>query len=154
MKIALTLLTLTTLFTGCVDKNGFDNFNFSQERQQWENNQINSKIQDQTQTQGIISAVYLNKVMPELYKGAEYFYVTVYLKNDSEQLSFTLNDQPSTLQEELTNNDNFKAFTNGAKQWNKYYIIGFLEQKGQDVLTLEAKNCNISSSKMVFKKDE
>lgn len=154
MKIALTLLTLTTLFTGCVDKNGFDRFNFSPERQQWENNQINSKIQDASETQGIISAVYLNKVMPKLYNKGEYFYVTVYLKNDSEKLSFTLNEQPSILQEELPDNNDFKAYTNGSKQWNKYYIIGFVEQKGQDTLSMEAKNSSISSNKMVFKKDE
>ena len=154
MKIALTLLTLTTLFTGCVDKNGFDRFNFSLEQQQWENNQVNSKIQDKTEIQGIVSAVYLNKVMPDLYKNAEYFYVTLYLKNESEQLSFTLNGQPSMLQEELPHENSFKKFTKDVKQWNKHYILGFMEQKEQDILSLEAKNDNISSNKMVFKKDE
>lgn len=154
MKIVLSLLTIISLFTACVDKNGFDNFHFTPEQEQWHNNEISSKIQDQTGFQGAISAVYLNKVMPTLYKGGEYFYVTLYLKDATQKISFTLNDQLSIFKEELPSNNEFKTFTNDANKWTKYYIVGFMEQKGIDTLSLEAKNNGISSSKMIFKKDE
>ncbi|WP_304543761.1 hypothetical protein [Sulfurimonas microaerophilic] len=154
MKIIVSSLIVISLFTSCVDKNGFDNFNFTPAQEQWENNQINSRINDDKELQGTVTAVYLNKVMPNLYKEGEYFYISLYLKDDSQEVSFTLNDQPSIYQEKLPNNDEFKKFTNSTNKWNKYYLVGFLEQKGVDTLSLEVKNDKVFSNKMAFKKDE
>lgn len=154
MKIVLTLLTTITLFTGCVDKNGFDNFGFSLQKQQWENNFISSKIEDQEGFQGIISAVYLNKVLPQKYNNNECFYLSIYLKDATQKLTFTLNEQASIVVKEIPNNDEFKEFVQTKKKWTKYYIVEFAEQKENDVLSFIAKNDTLSSSKMIFKKDE
>lgn len=154
MKIVLTLLTIISFFTACVDKNGFDNFGFSLQKQQWENNFISSKIEDQNEFQGTISAVYLNKVIPEKYHNSEYFYLSIYLKDTTQKLSFTLNDEASISVKELENNDEFQSFVQTKKQWTKYYIVEFAEQKENDVLNFKAYNNTLSSNKMVFKKDE
>ncbi|MFT7859591.1 MAG: hypothetical protein ABXS93_01515 [Sulfurimonas sp.] len=154
MKTVLTLITTLTFLTGCVDKNGFDNFNFTPKQEHWENNQVTTKIESETQIDGTISAVYLNKVMPELYKNGEYFYVSLYLKDESVKLSFSLNAQNSLLQEKLKNNEEFQQFDKNTNRWNSYYIVGFAEQKDVESLRLEAKGVNLTSGKMIFKKDE
>lgn len=154
MKTLLTLLTSTILLSGCVDKNGFDNFNFSSQKQQWENNQINSRINYKTQMRGIVSAVYLNKVFPERYHDGEYFYVTFFLKDNTVKLDFLLNAEVATSIEELPNNAEFKNLVNDSREWNKYYIIGFAEQKDQDTLSLKVQNDILASGEMIFKKDE
>jgi hypothetical protein len=154
MKIVLILLTTITFFTGCVDKNGFDNFGFSLQKQQWENNFISSKIEDKNSFQGTISAVYLNKVLPEKYNKNEWFYLSIYLKDTTQKLTFTLNDQPSIVVKEIPNNDEFKEFVQTKKKWTKYYIVEFAEQKENDVLSFIAKNSTLASNKMIFKKNE
>lgn len=156
MKTVTFLIITIILFTSCVDKNGFSNFNFTPQQEQWENNQVNSKIQDQEHTEGMITAVYLNKVMPDLYKGGEYFYLIVYLKDSRKRLSFTLNGQLSILEDELEENDRtlFQNFTKNSGKWNRYYIVGFSEQEDKDTLSLQAKSNVLSSEQMVFKKDE
>ncbi|WP_428737856.1 hypothetical protein [Sulfurimonas sp.] len=154
MKIVLTLLIFITFFTACVDKNGFDNFHFSLEQEQWENNFISSKIEDKIGFQGTISAVYLNKVFPQKYKENEYFYIALYLKGGKQLLLYTLNSNNSLSVQELTNNNEFQNFMHSSNKWNRYFLVEFAEQKDIDVLSFEAKNETLSSSTMIFKKDE
>lgn len=156
MKLLLTFLIITLTFTSCVQKNGFSNFSFTPEQELWENNSINARIVNKEGIQGTINAVYLNKVMPQKYSDQEYFYVSVYLKHSFETLEFFLNDTPSVSVKKLQDDEleSFKEFLVAQNQWRKYYLVSFPIQEDVDVLSLITKNKNITSSTMMFKKDE
>ena len=140
---------------GCSVENGFSYFDFTLHEQNWENNRMSSPIamKQEQKAIGTVTAVYLNKVYPELYHDGEYFYISIYTKQDMNATQCFLNGELSLLQEELQSGDRFENLGHSTK-WDKVYLVGFKELKGQDTLTLVVKNNDFSSTPMTFKKDE
>ena len=152
-QIFFTLLTLFFLL-GCVDKNGFSRFHLSQDEQRWENNRITAPIKHGKKTIGTVTAVYLNKVAPDLYKNGEYFYIALYTKEDVNDTQCSLNALPSLLQEELKDSKEFQKYAHQNAKWDKVYIVGFSPVTQIDVLQLVVKHNEYSSTPLIFKKDE
>lgn len=149
MKLFLIITTILTTFLGCSHNNAFDRFSMSHERELSEENIQSSKIVDNANAVGVVTAVYLNRVYPDLYKGAEYFYIYLNVEGDAEKTVFELNGSPSLLVEELQTKNSFTSLTLINAEWKHYYLVGFKAEKGR--LNLNIKN-EESSSVLIFKK--
>ena len=152
MRTFLLTLLITSLFIGCAQQNAFEKFHFTGVKELSEDSIQTLKIKKATTTQGIITVVYLNKVLPKLYKDNEYFYVYYYIKDKNDTVSFTLNGNPSLLQEELKSENDFSYLTSFTAPWNKYYLLGF--QKEGNVLNLKIKTSKAASATLKFVKDK
>lgn len=150
MKFLLPILLLMITFLGCAQKNAFERFTLSDFQERAEDNLQSSKIiNDKAEVEGVVTAVYLNKVKPELYNQYQYFYIYLYTKNKNDAIRFYLNDMPALLVEELPAQNEFTELTSFNSKWNKYYLVGFAKQQAT------ALNLNIqiekSSATLIFK---
>ena len=75
MRYILTILTFWLLFMGCADKNAFSKFNMQPDQELGAASLQGTKIKNGDNVEGIFSAIYLNKVYPNVYTVNEYFYV-------------------------------------------------------------------------------
>jgi len=152
MKTLWLLLTFLILFSGCADKNAFTKFNMSEKEELGADSILNSKVEKGQEVNGIVSVVYLNKVYPEKSFKEEVFYVNFYIKNDTKNISFMLNEKTALSVKELTSKNVYAFLTPLKTKWSKYYIVKFKKQK--DMLTFIFRNGSFSSNPLVFEKDE
>jgi hypothetical protein len=152
MKTFLTILLFSILFDGCAQQNAFEKFKLSHVRELSENSIETLKIKNGDKVAGIINVVYLNKVLPKLYKGNEYFYVYYYLGDKNATVSFTLNSKPSLLQEELKPQNEFSYLTSFDAPWSKYYLVGF--KKEGNLLNLKIETNKGANATLKFVKDK
>lgn len=80
MKSFFIIFTFIVMFSACADKNAFDKFNFSKDKEVSINNTQSSKIQTSKNIDGVVRAIYLNNIYPDIYNDAEYFYIYAYYK--------------------------------------------------------------------------
>jgi len=145
MKLFLITMTIiTTSFTACSHNNAFDRFEMSAQREFSEESIQSAKIIDGGEVKGVVTAVYLNKTYPELYKNAEYFYIYLNIDGDAKKNRFELNGKTSLLVEELNTTNEFTHLTLFDAAWKHYYLVGFKAVEGE--LKLDIKNDNSSSS--------
>lgn len=157
MKTFLILTIILTIFTNCSEKNAFSNFNITPNQEKSEDSLQSSKLFNHDTMQGIVSAVYLNSVMPKEYNDKEYFYIYVYTKNPNEKLEFFLNGIEANSIKELKVKNKFSNLTSFAGKWQKYYLVSFDTQG--DKLSLITKSSKVSenefsSKPMLFQKDD
>jgi len=154
MKIFLqAILFIILLFlTGCSNRNAFEQFHISPKKELSEENIQTFKIKNGESVDGIVSAIYLNKVLPKLYKENEYFYVYYYIKDKNATVSFLLNGKPSLLKEELPANNEFSNLTSFDAPWSKYYLLGF--KKEGNILNFTIKTDKGASATLQFVKDK
>ncbi|QOP43603.1 hypothetical protein FJR45_06420 [Sulfurimonas sediminis] len=137
MKFLLPILLLLLTFLGCAQKNAFERFHLKNSQELAEDNLQSSKIVNtKAEVVAIVTAVYLNKTDPKIYKDYEYFYLYLYKKNKKSKVEFYLNDTPAILVEKLPVQNEFTALTSFHAKWNKYYLVGFTKQK-KDTLHLK-----------------
>ena len=159
MKNILTLVVFISLFLGCADKNAFNKFNMPKDQELSIENLQSSKIKLKEETKGIFSAIYLNKIYPEVYNDAEYFYVFLYQKDTNKQDKFSsieknikLNKKLPLKVEKLPPKNKFSRLTSISNEWNKYYLVSFKKDK-KDKLNLVFENGQFSSDQLVYQKD-
>jgi len=149
MKFLLPILLLMLTFLGCAQKNAFERFHLSDSQELAEDNLQSSKVVNaKAEVTGVVTAVYLNKIKPELYNDYEYFYVYLYAKKKNDAITFSLNGSPALLAEELPAQNEFTALTAFNSKWNKYYLVGFAKQQGTLNLKIQLGQ---SSATLVFK---
>jgi len=130
MKLLLPILFLLITFLGCAQKNAFERFHLTASQELAEDNIQSSKVVNQkAEVVGIVSAVYLNKINPKLYKNYEYFYIYFYDKNENDTIGFSLNGMPALLAEKLPVRNEFTKLTSYHSKWNSYYLVGFAKQE-------------------------
>jgi len=152
MKIFIPILLSILLYSGCAQRNAFDDFALSQTREKSEDVIQTVKIKKADRVDGILTVVYLNKVLPKLYKNNEYFYVYYYLKDNNETLDFSLNNNPSMLREKLDSDNDFSYLTLFDAKWSRYNLIGF--KKEGNVLNLKVKTSKGATASLQFIKDK
>ena len=152
MKFLYIIAFLLVTFSGCAQKNAFERFHITQSQELTEENIQSLKITNpKMDVVGVITAVYLNKVKPEVYKKYEYFYIYLYDKKKNEKARFSLNDEPAFISEEIPARNEFTHLTSFESKWNNYYFVKFKKQKG----TLHLKvSLGKNSSTFLFKKDQ
>ena len=152
MKTFLLITLILALFTGCTSSNAFSRFNISQEQAKSENSILSSKIHSDKKTVGIVSAVYLNQVLPETYHGDEWFYVSVYTKGNVKDLQFFLNGRGAFDFKELDQNNKFSHLNSSKEDWKTYYLVQF--NRLGSTLSFVTKNSLYSSDALVYKKED
>jgi hypothetical protein len=152
MKTFLTILLFITLFNGCAQQNAFEKFKLTHTEELSENSIETLKIKNGTKIAGIVNVVYLNKVLPKLYKNNEYFYVYYYVKDKNTTVTFTLNNNPSLLREKLKAHNEFSYLTSFEAPWSKYYLLGF--KKEGNNLNLKIQTSKGASATLQFIKDK
>jgi hypothetical protein len=152
MKTFLITILFITIFTNCSRNNAFSYFQIDKEQAKSEDSLKSSKIFNKTDNEGIVSAIYLNHVLPDEYNDKEYFYIYLYTKNDLEKVNFVLNGKESQDVITLKSHNKFSNLTSFDGDWQRYYLVVFSKEK-KSVLALQAKTLQSSSLKMIFIKD-
>ena len=155
MRIKMKFFVITTIFvlllSACSSQNAFSRFNISHEHAKSEENIVSAKIYHNKDVAGVVSCVYLNAVMPQKYQNGEYFYVYLYSKKGTKNLSFTLNNISATTVKELEVNNEFINLTSSNVDWQRYYLVKFKTQ--DNLLIFKTKIAQFISSSMTFNKD-
>ena len=152
MKTFLIILFIGLFWGGCAKQNAFDKFGLSATNELSEDNIQSLKIKQGDKVAGIINVIYLNKVLPDLYKDNEYFYVYYYMKDKNASVQFQLNGEPSLLREELPSQNEFSYLTSFEAPWSKYYLLGFKKQG--NVLKLSINSATAANATVTFVKDK
>ena len=152
MKTFLITILFMFAFDGCSTKNAFSSFNITPDQERSEENTKSSKIQNGNNIDGVVTAIYLNKAMPETYKENEYFYVYLYTKQDNQNIQFSLNGDAPLRIEELEVENMFTHLTSFKADWSKYYLVAFKSQTEE--LSLLVRNAEFTSNKLLFEKEE
>ena len=125
---------------------------------------LSSKIKsDDGNTQGVVSAIYLNEIYPDSYNTNEYFFVYVFTKDkkqmhnpkefDRLDLNLKLNGELPRKVKELPHDNQFSHLTFIKSKWNKYYLVAFNKQKKSSIsLVLESDQS--SSDRLVYQKGQ
>ena len=153
MKSLLTTFFFLFFIIGCAQKNAFERFNLTEKEELSLNSLQSSKIRYKNKINGVISVVYLNEVYPQIDKNSEVFYVSMYLKDKSNDIKFQLNGKkPSLWVKELPNNNEFSQLISDTIPWNRHFVVTFAKQG--DTLVFKVQNNQFSSKELIFKKDE
>ena len=152
MKTFLIILIFLTTFLGCARNNAFESFGFTPEQELSEIYTRSSKIKKDDSVDGIVSVVYLNKIYPNVYKDAEYFYVNVYRKEKLHPINFELNALKPSKTETLQAVNEFSRLIPSNSSWKEHYMIVFEEQG--DILSLVVKSGLFGSDELLYEKDE
>ncbi|WP_373002127.1 hypothetical protein [Sulfurimonas sp.] len=163
MRYILTILTFSLLFMGCADKNAFSKFNMQPDQELSAASLQGSKIKMGKDVEGIFSAIYLNKVYPNVYTVNEYFYVYLYLKNgkkmhdtntlDEIKLTMKLNDKLPVKVKKLDAKNQFSHLASVNSEWRRYYLIAF-EREDKSEINLVLETDLSSSDALTYQKDE
>jgi len=159
----LSIFIIFTLFTACADKNAFDKFNMQEDQELGAANLQSSKIKMSQNVDGIVSAIYLNKVYPKIYTNDEYFYVYLYLKDKKEmfnpkklddiKLTMRLNSKLPIKIKQLEAKNKFSHLALVENEWNLYYLVAF-KQESEDKISLVLETDQSRSDALVYQKDE
>lgn len=162
MKFFLILLSIAIINSGCSFKNGFSKFNMTKEQELSAESLQSSKITNSNGVQGIVSAIYLNKVYPKAFYKDEYFFVYYYIKEDKEmhnpnffdnkQTMLLLNSKEPIKIKELPSDNQFSDLVSVRNKWSKYYLVAFKESG--NILNLVIKSQNSSSNTLTYVKKE
>jgi len=153
MKTLTTFLILLTIFSGCSSKNAFDKFAFSSTRELSEDSIISTKLLKDKKVEGLVTAIYLNKVLPDIYNDKEYFYIYMYDKEKASQVNFLLNDKAASNVKELPAQNQFTYLTSFEANWSQYYLVSF-EKDEKNKLRLEVITDKEAQAAFVFVKDK
>jgi len=152
MKTFVIIILFMFAFDGCSTKNAFSSFNITLEQEKSEDNIQSSKIVDGEIIDGLVTVIYLNKVVPQTYKENEYFYVYLYTKHNNDNIKFLVNGNKALKVEELEPQNIFTYLTSFNAEWSRYYLVAF---KAEDAnLSFSVTNAHFSSNELIFEKEE
>jgi hypothetical protein len=151
MKTFLIITAFSIIFTNCSHQSAFSYFNITPEQAKSEESIQSSEIYNKQNISGVVSAIYLNSIMPKEYNGDEYFYIYMYSKNDDKNITFLLNNKKALKIIELQNQNKFSHLVSSNPQWKKYYLVKF--SKEGNLLKFQVKLSQSSSKKMIYIKN-
>jgi len=162
MKTFFIILTFLTLFTACSTKNAFSEFKMDKDQELSISSLKSSKIISKDgEVSGVFSAIYLNEIYPESFKGDEYFFVYLFTKDTKEMydpqrptqtdLKLKLNSKLPIKLQKLPQNNRFSHLVETKSSWNRYYLVSF---EKVDEINLVLENGLSSSAVLKYQKDE
>jgi len=133
------ILIITLIFiSGCSRTSAFDFFKMDDNYERAVDNLQTGTIVSSFETKAILSTVYLNHVYPEKYSDGEYFFVSIYLREDirlyfksgmnNKKYKFTLNGEKPIEGKELETDDELRISMPITNEWNRYYLVKFPTQ--------------------------
>jgi len=151
MKTFLITILFLTIFTSCSKNNAFSAFDIDQKQAKSEDSLQSAKFFDGTDIKGILSVIYLNRVLPDNYNDREYFYIYLYTKKEAAEVEFFLNGKEALEIKKLKPENEFSDLTSFSGDWQRYYLVAFKIQG--EVLKLTVKTPQSSTREILFKKD-
>jgi len=152
MKTFVIIMIFTLSFLSCSQQNAFSNFSITPVQEKSEENIQSAKISNGDNIDGIVTAVYLNKIFPQRFHTQEYFYLYMYSKRKVKNINFMLNNHKAVTFKELNARNEFTQLTSFNAPWSKYYLVAFPKQDGN--LSLRVEYFDFSSKDIVFPKEE
>ena len=154
MKTFLITTLFLLLINGCSTRNAFTSFNLTQNQEKSEDSILNAKIYKEDKITGVMSAVYLNRVLPQEYHTNEYFYIVLYdkHKNTDEKIEFFVNEKKALSVKKLEAKNKFSNLIFSNSDWKRYYLVSF-EKQGV-TLKLKVKIAQHKSDNLIFKKED
>ncbi|MEA3373535.1 MAG: hypothetical protein U9Q62_07585 [Campylobacterota bacterium] len=159
MHIFFIFLTSLFIMTGCSKSTAFDPFKMDDVHERAVNNMRTATIVKNSEAKVIISAIYLNRTMPESYKdeNGEYFLVALYQKNDSnlttESINLTMNAYPPLTIHEVDKEDSLRSLMPINNEWNHYYLATYLVDE-KETLSLTFESGLYGLAELTYRKDE
>ena len=160
--ISIFIITLFFI-TGCSRTSAFDFFKMDDNYERAVDNLQTGTIVSSFETKAILSTIYLNRVYPEKYSDGEYFFVSIYLREDirlyfksgmnNKKYKFTLNGDQPIEGKELETDDELRIAMPITNEWNRYYLVKFPKQQ-ISTLDLILENDEFDSVHLVYQKDE
>lgn len=130
MRILPYILASLLGISGCVPKTAFDSFTMSSVTERAVVNLQTVTVGNSEGVEAIVSAIYLNAVYPQRYRGGEYFLIAYYDRGDEnllERLRLNETVRPTSV-EEISESDAMCALVPIRNDWNRYYIVRFPKQ--------------------------
>jgi len=152
MKTFLTTLFFILVIEGCSQHNAFEKFELDKTRELSEDSIQTLKIKKANKVSGIVSIIYLNKVLPEKYNNNEYFYIYYYLKDKNATASFFLNNKAPITYKELSQNNEFSKLTSFNAPWSKYFLVSF--KREGNILNFKIRTNKAANATLQFIKDK
>ncbi len=141
MRNFIIFISIVIFSTGCSRTTAFDFFKMDDNYERAVDNLQTATLVKSFETQAILSTVYLNRVYPEKYKDGEYFFVSLYLRDDirlyfktginNKKYTFTLNGNKPLEAKELKTDDELRLSMPITNEWNRYYLVKFKSQNGK-----------------------
>jgi hypothetical protein len=155
---------MTVVFiSGCSRTSAFDFFKMDDDYEKAIDNLQTGTIVSSFETKAILSTIYLNHVYPEKYNDSEYFFVSIYLREDirlyfksgmnNKKYKFTLNGEQPLEGKELKTDDELRLSMPISNEWNRYYLVKFPIQHINE-LNLILENDKLDSIELIYQKDE
>ena len=154
MKIFFTIFTILILLSGCGTRNAFSNLGLSAEQEVALENTKNGKLSFENKVGGVFSVIYMNNISSKLDKNFINFYVSIYLKEKSEDLSITMNQKKSLWIKEMPHENEFSSLLPSKSEWNKNYIVSFENDENNNTINLLIESDQFSSGQLHYLKDQ
>lgn len=155
-KFLSSLFFIAILFGGCSNKSAFDHFKLENANERaYANFQSKTVTNSSQKTEIVLSAIYLNQVLPDEYKNGENFLIAIY-KDESSELdknSLELNFMKPLSIRDVNDDSNLRDIMPIKSSWNHYYVVTFPTQES-DVLQFIYETYRLEKVLLVFQKDE
>ena len=162
MRNFFILISIMVFISGCSRTTAFDFFKMDDNYERAVDNLQTGTIVKSFETKAILSTVYLNRVYPKKYSDGEYFFVSIYLREDirlyfkaginNKKYKFTLNGEEPLLGEELKSDDELRLSMPITNEWNRYYLVKFDTQNTKE-LKLILENDESDSVELTYQKE-
>ncbi len=163
MRYFLISIITVVFISGCSQTSAFDFFKMDDDYEKAIDNLQTGTIVSSFETKAILSTIYLNHVYPEKYNDNEYFFVSIYLREDirlyfksgmnNKKYKFTLNGEQPIEGIELKTDDELRLSMPISNEWNRYYLVKFPTQHINE-LNLILENDKLYSIELIYQKDE
>ena len=154
MKILFTVFTVLILLSGCATRNAFSNLGLSEEQELALENTKDGKLVSQAQVGGVYSVVYLNNVSSNIDKNSINFYLSIYLKESSENIKLTMNNQNPNNIKKLASENEFSHLLPKKSEWSKNYLVSFNNNENNETINLLIESDQFSSDQLHYLKDQ
>lgn len=153
MKIFLLTGVAALLLSGCATKNAFSKLNMEPEQEKAVENTRCAKIISQDKVGGIFSAIYLNNIYSDMDKNMHVFYISTYLKENSDDLLIRLNNKNPLSQKKLPSSNKYSHLLDTKNKWTTNYLVTFTGTKSPN-LNLSIDSGQFSSGLLKYSKDQ
>ena len=155
MKTFLLIPLVLTLFQACSSQSAFSHFGINPQQAKSEETIQSSKIATKNETVGVVSSIYLNAIYPDSYKEYNYFYVSLYVKDEESRVEFFLNDEKALQIEKLATKNRFSFLLTQNTEWKKNYLVLFAKgDEDKKIVKFQVKVEGASSEVMSFQKSD
>ena len=125
MKFFLFALITLILSSGCATKNAFTKLGLDDSQEKAIENTRCAKIISDDVVGGIFSAIYLNNIYKEIDDAHTLFYISIYIKEKSNDFNVTLNNELPVNIKKLSHINKYSHLLSSKNEWNQNYLVTF-----------------------------